>query len=136
MKKGNDIVPGKLNPSLDVFYIYVGFHSCVDEWGFQKGTNQQYTRCKTVSKDGRTCYNPTIRYGSTTGGYHAKHGSNDIAGWCQQLFPTSIYGGTATYIKVEGNHKGGLFWCSIFDETNEYFCITLPKTMFCTINLS
>ena len=108
--------------AIKFLYIYVGFHSCVDEWCFQKGTNQQYTRCKTVSKDGRTCYNPTIKYGSTTGGSPGKHPFHDIAGWCQQLFPTSIYGGTATYIKVEGNHKGGLFWCSLYDETNPHWC--------------
>ena len=80
-------------------YIYVDFHSCVDEWCFQKGTNQQYTRCKTVSKDGRTCYNPTIRYGSTIGGRPALtvlHPESYISDWCKQLFPSSIQG-TATY---------------------------------------
>ena len=102
----------------------VGFHSCIHDWCFQKGTKEQYTRCKEASEDGRTCYNPTIRYGSTIGGRPAKHPYNDIAGWCQQLFPTSIYGGTATYKLVKGNHKGpgGLFWCSLYDETNPHWC--------------
>ena len=111
--------------AIKFLYIYVGFHSCVDEWCFQKGTNQQYTRCKTVSKDGGTCYNPTIRYGSTTGGSPVKRGGNDIAGWCQQLFPTSIYGGTATYIKAR-YYKPGLFWCHGgvwgHDEINPHWC--------------
>ena len=84
----------------------VDFHSCIHDWCFQKGMKEQYMRCKEASEDGRTCYNPTIRYGSTTGGRPAKHPYNDIAGWCQQLFPTSIYGGTATYKLVKGNHKG------------------------------
>ena len=100
----------------------VDFNSCIHDWCLQKGTNQQYTRCKTVSKDGRTCYYPTIKYGSTTGGSPAKHGSTDIAGWCQQLFPTSIYGGTATYnIKIE-RHMKSLFWCSLYDEISPHWC--------------
>ena len=28
----------------------------------------QYTRCKRVSSNGRTCHNPEIKYGSTVGG--------------------------------------------------------------------
>ena len=28
----------------------------------------QYTRCKRVSNNGRTCHNPEIRYGTTVGG--------------------------------------------------------------------
>ena len=61
---------------------------------------------------------------STTGGSPAKNSKNDIAGWCQQLFPTSTYGGTATNnIKIERhNHKGTLFWCSLYDETNPHWC--------------
>ena len=39
----------------------VGFHLCIDDWCLQKGTNEQYTRCKEASEDGQTCYNPTIR---------------------------------------------------------------------------
>ena len=76
----------------------VGFHLCIHDWCYQKGTKEQYTRCKEVSEDGRTCYNPTIKYGSTIGGYPAQNdpGQNDQLEWCQQLlFPTTI--GTATY---------------------------------------
>ena len=108
--------------AIKFIYIYVGFHSCVDEWCFQKGTNQQYTRCKTVSKDGRTCYNPTIKYGSTTGGSPGKHPFNNIAAWCQQLFPNSIYGGTVTYIYQGRKSYGTLLWCSRFDEINPHWC--------------
>ena len=102
--------------------VNVNFHSCIHDWCFQKGTKEQYTRCKKASEDGRTCYYPTIRYGSTTGGRPAKHPKNDIAGWCQQLFPTSIYGGTATYnIKIE-RHMKSLFWCSLYDEISPHWC--------------
>ena len=61
----------------------------------------QYTRCKTVSNNGRTCHDPEIRYGSTVGG---KPGDWMFEGrllstkWCQQLFPTiSITNGTVIY---------------------------------------
>ena len=74
----------------------VGFHLCIHDWCFQKGTKEQYTRCKKASEDGRTCYYPTIRYGSTIGGNPYKHGNNNILNWCLQLFPTSIKG-IATY---------------------------------------
>ena len=102
-------------------YIYVGFHSCVDEWCFQKGTNQQYTRCKTVSKDGRTCYNPTIRYGSTIGGTPAKHQNNNILQWIQQLFPTAIIC-TATYNIEKKSGHGALWWCQNYEEYVWHWC--------------
>ena len=100
----------------------LGFHLCIRDWCLQSCTKEQYTRCKAASEDGRTCYNPTIRYGSSTwDGHPAKHKLNDIAGWCQQLFPTSLYGGTATYIK-ERYYKPGLFWCSLYDEISPHWC--------------
>ena len=46
----------------------VDFNSCIKNWCFQHGTMGQYTRCKTVSNNGRTCHDPEIRYGSTIGG--------------------------------------------------------------------
>ena len=106
----------------------VDFNSCIHDWCLQKGPNRQYTRCKTVSKDGRTCYNPTIRYGSTIGGHPVKHKLNDIDDWCRQLFPTTIKGqGIATY--STNYHilvKGALFWCptyyTTFDEKNAHWC--------------
>ena len=107
----------------------VGFHLCIHDWCFQKGTKEQYTRCKKASEDGRTCYYPTIRYGSTIGGNPYKHGNNNILNWCLQLFPTSIKG-IATY----NNHNswyskpnysttaGALFWCNGYDENNYHWC--------------
>ena len=75
----------------------VNFHSCIHDWCYQKGTKGQYTRCKTVSNDGRTCYNPEIRYGSTIGGIPGQTDPGYIKEWCKQLFPTSsIIRGSAT----------------------------------------
>ena len=75
----------------------VNFHSCIHDWCYQKGTKGQYTRCKTVSNDGRTCYNPEIRYGSTIGGIPGSFNEGYMKEWCKQLFPTSsIIRGSAT----------------------------------------
>ena len=102
--------------------MYVGFHLCIHDWCFQKGTQKQYTRCKEVSEDGQTCYNPTIRYGSTIGGYPTKYGTNNILEWCKQLFPNSIHG-IATYRNVKPKeYIGSLFWCSKWDESNPHWC--------------
>ena len=46
----------------------VDFRSCINNWCYQHGTMGQYTRCKRVSNNGRTCHNPEIRYGTTVGG--------------------------------------------------------------------
>ena len=103
----------------------VGFRLCINDWCFHKGTKEQYTRCTKVSKDGRTCYNPTIRYGSTIGGHPVKHKLNDIDDWCRQLFPTSIKG-IATYDTKLTFVTGAVFWCSryhkTFDEKNAHWC--------------
>ena len=103
----------------------VGFHLCIHDWCFQKGTKEQYTRCKKASEDGRTCYYPTIRYGSTIGGNPSKHGNNNILNWCLQLFPTSIKG-IATYDPLLTFVTGAVFWCSryhkTFDEKNAHWC--------------
>ena len=78
----------------------VDFRSCINNWCYQHGTMGQYTRCKRVSNNGRTCHNPEIMYGSTVGG---KPGGWMFGGvlstkWCQQLFPTtSITRGTVIY---------------------------------------
>ena len=103
--------------------MYVGFQSCILDWCYQKGTREQYTRCKEVSEDGQTCYNPTIRYGSTIGGYPTKYvRTNNILEWCQQLFPKSTHG-TATYSNVKPKeYLGSLWWCSHWDESNPHWC--------------
>ena len=46
----------------------VDFNSCINNWCYQNGTRGQYTRCKSVSNNGRTCHYPEIRYGYTVGG--------------------------------------------------------------------
>ena len=95
--------------------VNVDFRSCITNWCYQHGTMGQYTRCKSVSNNGRTCHNPEIKYGSTIGGkpggvWHGPYQgtncffakplkcSNDLTKWCKQLFPTTpkIYG-TALY---------------------------------------
>ena len=75
------------------------FNSCINNWCHQKGTMGQYTRCKSVSNNGRTCHNPEIKYGSTIGGkpggvWHVSTQTNFLTVWCRQLFPmeTKIYG--------------------------------------------
>ena len=97
----------------------VDFNSCINNWCYQNGTRGQYTRCKSVSNNGRTCHYPEIRYGYTVGGKPGfvmdhnvwkqgirkigdlpiwKRGRGGATEWCRQLFPTSlIYRGSTTY---------------------------------------
>ena len=91
----------------------LGFHLCIRDWCLQSGTKEQYTRCKNASKDGRTCYQPEIRYGSSKSGnrpiYHPGGGgvvfAEIIPTWCKQLFPTyKIFTGTATYATDEASN--------------------------------
>ena len=99
------------------------FHQCIKKWCYQKGTKQQYTKCKSVSKDGKTCYLPEIRYGSTVGGRPVKHPYNNILQWCKQLFPTSTRG-TATYSNSRKLNigKGPVFWYNAGDENGYHWC--------------
>jgi len=75
---------------------------CINNWCHHNGTMGQYTRCKRVSNNGRTCHNPEIKYGSTIGKpggvLHGAYGAKGTAlsQWCKQLFPTSLFG-TAIY---------------------------------------
>ena len=94
------------------------FHQCIKKWCYQKGTKQQYTKCKSVSKDGKTCYLPEIRYGSTVGGRPVKYPTNNILQWCKQLFPTSTRG-TATYSNSRklNTGNGALNWRAGYDES-------------------
>ena len=100
------------------------FHLCTRDWCLQSGTKEQYTRCEEASEDGRTCYSPTIRYGSTIGGHPTKHTNTIIREWCQQLFPTLHYGDfSVTYSDIKPkNYIGALFWCSKYDENNPHWC--------------
>ena len=68
----------------------VDFRSCINNWCYQHGTMGQYTRCKGVSNNGRTCHNPEIKHGSAIGGKPggALWGHVAFAGttfWCKQL---------------------------------------------------
>ena len=104
--------------------IYVGFNSCLNRWCHQSGTSQQYTKCGRVSEDGRTCYNPSIKYGYNTGGYPYNHGSNNYKQWCQQLFPTSnIISSSVTYSQTKPyDYVGALYWGSGYDESGPHWC--------------
>ena len=51
-----------------LIYYNIDFRPCINNWCYQHGTKEQYTRCKRVSNNGRTCHNPEIRYGTTVGG--------------------------------------------------------------------
>ena len=100
-------------------YIGEYFHKCVNNWCIQHGTNEQYTKCQTVSLDGKTCYKPEIRYGTTASGsrpiFYPKF--INIPQWCKQLFPTSS-SGTATYatdMASNANIPRKLFWGSGFN---------------------
>ena len=77
--------------------MHVDFRSCINNWCYQNGTMGQYTRCKRVSNNGRTCHNPEIRYGTTIGGKPGGYMGYGTE-WCKQLFPTtSITHGTVIY---------------------------------------
>ena len=105
--------------------IYVGFNSCLNRWCHQSGTNQQYTKCGRVSEDGRTCYNPSIKYGYNTGGYvYNNQNNNAYKQWCQQLFPTSnIISSSVTYRNYRpSNFVGALWWCSGHDDSITHWC--------------
>ena len=125
--------------------ICIGFNSCLitlNKWCLQSGTNQQYTTCDRASEDGRTCYNPQIKYGylhaysynhnsyyGKTGGYPVNNGNNDYGGykqWCQQLFPKkTIISSSVTFFSTNwkpSNFVGGLFWCSTYDENRPHWC--------------
>ena len=95
----------------------VDFNSCINNWCYQNGTRGQYTRCKSVSNNGRTCHYPEIRYGYTVGGkpgfvpeYNVwkpwkslpiwKQGRGGATEWCRQLFPTTLITRGFTTYKV------------------------------------
>ena len=107
------------------------FLNCVNKWCLQAGTNDQYTKCGSASSDGKTCYNPQIRYGSTVGGrpieesllYSDAKRSANLLQWCKQLFPYAMKG-TAVYSSDPSlnSGKGAVYWCSKHDENNPHWC--------------
>ena len=45
------------------------FAKCQNEWCIQKGLQKpQHTKCESVTNNAKTCNNPEIKYGTTTGG--------------------------------------------------------------------
>ena len=78
-------------------------------------------KCETASSDGKTCYNPEVRYGSTIGGRPCQHGNNNILHWCKQLFPAAT-SGDATYDKnlLLKSNEGALWWSNSGDEVGTY----------------
>ena len=113
----------------------LGFQRCVNDWCYQHGTNQQYTKCKNASEDGRTCYNPTIRYGTAIGGrpfydyyvHVARDASKTWKTWCRQLFPeyNMLSGYVSWPIPLHKNYEcynGWVAWCDSGDEQNPHWC--------------
>ena len=97
---------------------FLGFSSCVDDWCLQQGTQDQYTKCESSSSDGLICYNPEIRYGSTTGGIPCSHGGNEYSQWCQQLG----FSGHTTISTNTISTSNMLFGCSSYDESTWHWC--------------
>ena len=113
--------------------IYIGFNFCLNKWCKQSGTTSQWTLCARVSEDGRTCYNPQIKYGyisrynpnGKTGGYPVNNGNNKYKQWCQQLFPKkTIISSSVTYdaYNKPSNWAGALYWCYGYEEKNWHWC--------------
>ena len=62
------------------------FAKCQNKWCLQKGLQKpQYTKCESVENKGKTCINPEIKYGTTTGGLPIEYSLNDYEKWCEQL---------------------------------------------------
>ena len=94
------------------------FRNCVNKWCLQAGTGGQYTKCNSASSDGKTCYNPQIRFGSTVGGRPVKSccysdvaHSETLLIWCKQMFPKAMKG-TAVYSSDPSlnSGKGSVYW--------------------------
>ena len=128
--------------SRDHFAIVIlGFKRCVNNWCYQHGTNDQYTKCQNASEDGRTCYKPTIRYGTAIGGrpqypnlgnYQPVYERNVTKTWCHQLFPEYSMLSYQTYSSYPNHYSipnggyecynGWVAWCDFGDEQNPHWC--------------
>ena len=87
------------------------FAKCNKKWCLQSGlTKSQYTKCESVTNQGRTCNNPEIKYGSTTGGLPEPNSYTDYKKWCQQL------GGTYSTHTIGTRTGYCLFWATGGDE--------------------
>ena len=65
------------------------FTNCHNEWCLQKGLQKpQYTKCESVTNNGKTCNNPEIKYiysYTVTVGFPWEFSSNNYEKWCEQL---------------------------------------------------
>ena len=98
------------------------FLNCVNKWCRQTCPycDKQYTKCDSVSSDGKTCYNPHIRDGSAVEIVgrpvkETKHSdtqqSEGLLQWCKQLFPYAKKG-MAVYSSDTSSISGqeGVYW--------------------------
>jgi len=86
---------------------------CNNTWCYQEGTARQYTSCSSVSSDGFTCNNPTIRYGSSEGGIPGHSwGSNDddLTSWCTQLLRRPSAGSVTRGVRSCAAPLGSVYW--------------------------
>ena len=98
------------------------FERCVENWCPQANTNQQFTRCESITNDGHTCINPEVRYGTVSGGIPGQ--LNGHQRWCEQIFESAvgIRSDVAYGSRDCSSPKGRLFWCAGFDETGYKWC--------------
>jgi cysteine-rich repeat protein len=91
-------------------------------WCPQNGTNQQFTRCESVSNNNKTCNNPFIKYGSVENGVPAEHGGNDFNAWCTQLGFSGWSGQVGYGSRPCDPPQGRLFGCNGYDEAVWHWC--------------
>ena len=91
------------------------FNNCVNRWCRQTGpTKPQYTKCKYISNDGRTCHYPEVKYGTTTGGLPRNYKSWPHEEWCSQL------GGKYSSTTLGRRTGYALFWCKRVDDWQHF----------------
>ena len=116
------------------------FLNCVNKWCRHtcRSCGKQYTKCDSVSSDGKTCYNPQIRDGSAVDIVgrpvkETKHSdtqqSEGLLQWCKQLFPYAKKG-MAVYSSDPSlnSGKGGVYWT--LDNRDPHSGVCSPK-MWC-----
>ena len=111
------------------------FLNCVNKWCRQTCPycDKQYTKCDSVSSDGKTCYNPRIRDGSKNDiimrpvketKYTDTEQSEGLLQWCKQLFPYAKKGMAVYSFDTSSiSGKEGVYW--------SYGCHILCIFIFC-----
>jgi len=105
--------------AMDIASLFLAlgiFAKCNQKWCLQSGlTKSQYTKCESVTNQGRTCNNPEIKYGSTTGGLpkYYSHQTSPYVMWCQQL------GGTYSTHTLGTRTGYCVYWGTGSDEPGE-----------------